>query len=192
MMKCPNLLHALEQMIVNELLTPLNASQFYIDAILFQAKPIFDACETIIQSNINQIIENEKESEFLMNLPFERMQSLCKEDRLQVANESVVLKLIDKYLETRDSNKNLPKLAEEYDGVTAPKKNWDLLVEQGVLTSEEGLKKKEDEVKKFEEEAKKNEDERIAKEKEEEDLQNDNWKKNRKLHKQNEKERNAC
>jgi len=69
-MKCPNLLKNVEDMIVNELLNPDNATIFYVDAILFKCTPIIDACEAIIQNNINEITAIEKESEFLLDLPF--------------------------------------------------------------------------------------------------------------------------
>lgn len=37
MMKCPNLLNNLQEMIINELLNPDNATSFYVDAILVSA-----------------------------------------------------------------------------------------------------------------------------------------------------------
>ena len=87
MMKCPNLLKCLEEMVVNELVNPSNATLFYVDAILFECQPIVEACEAIIQFNIDKIIEDEKTSEFLLTLPFARMQSLCKDDKLHIEHE---------------------------------------------------------------------------------------------------------
>lgn len=87
MMKCPNLLKCLDELIVNELVNPSNATVFYVDAILFESHSIFEACETIIQFNIENIIDDDKASEFLMTLPAARMQSLCKDDKLHVKHE---------------------------------------------------------------------------------------------------------
>lgn len=48
MMQCNNLLKMLDEMVVNELVNPQNATLFYLDAILFDSKAIIDASETII------------------------------------------------------------------------------------------------------------------------------------------------
>lgn len=102
------------------------------------------------------------------------------------------MKLIDRYLETRDKNTALPKLEEELDAISGAKKNWDELVAKGVLTEEEGKAKKEKEkeeaTKAKEEEQKKREEEEKAEEEGKDDL----WKENKKLHRWNEKERTAC
>ena len=142
MMKCPNLLKCIEEMVVNELVNPGNATLFYIDAIVFESQPIFEACEAIIQFNIDKIIEDEKASDFLLSLPFKRMHSLTKSDKLHVKNEAQLLALIDRYVTHRLNNKSLPLLAEETDAVIGAKKNWDELVKQNVLTAEEADAKK--------------------------------------------------
>ena len=121
MMRSPNLLRCLEERVVNELVNPTNATAFYVDAILFEAQPIFDACECIIQFNIEKIIEDEKASEFLMTLPFKRMHSLCKDDKLHVKHEGQLLRLIDRYLEARDKKEGLPPLEDETDAVVINK-----------------------------------------------------------------------
>jgi hypothetical protein len=53
------------------------------------------------------------------------MHSLCKDDKLHVQNEGQLLRLIDRYLEVRENNKNLPLLDEETDAVIGAKKNWE-------------------------------------------------------------------
>ena len=86
-MKCPNLIKCLDEMIVNEILNPTNATLFYLDGILFDSKPIIEACETIIQFNIEKILDDTSCVEQLSSLPFKRMHSLCKDDKLHVRNE---------------------------------------------------------------------------------------------------------
>jgi len=94
-----------------------------------------------------------------MNLPVERMHSLCKDDRLRIKNEGVLLRLIDKYLETRENNKSLKPLPEETDAITGEQKDWDSLVKAGVLTPEEAEAKKKAEAEKAEEIKKKAQEE---------------------------------
>lgn len=127
-----------------------------------------------------------------MTLPFKRMHSLCKDDKLHVKHEGQLLRLVDRYLEVRENNESLPKLEEETDAISGAKKNWDELVQKGVLTETEGEAKK-----KAEEEAAAKAKEEEAKQKEEEekkdaDAHDDLWKANRPLHRWNEKERTAC
>ena len=94
-----------------------------------------------------------------MNLPFERMHSLCKDDRLRIKNEGVLLRLIDKYLDTRENNKSLKPLQEELDAISREQKDWESLVKAGVLTPEEAEAKKKAEVEKAEEMKKKAQEE---------------------------------
>lgn len=48
-MKCTKLIDFLDDMIVNELLTPTNCIQFYLDSIRFETKKVSDACEQLMQ-----------------------------------------------------------------------------------------------------------------------------------------------
>jgi len=94
-----------------------------------------------------------------MNLPFERMRTLCKDDHLQIKNEGVLLRLVDKYLETRENNKSLKPLQEELDAISGAQKDWESLVKAGVLTPEEAEAKKKAEEEKAEELKKKAQEE---------------------------------
>ena len=142
-MKCTKLIVELEKMIVNEYLNPVNAPQFYLDAIVFDNKHIIDACETIIQSHIDRIMEDEKEAEFLYRLPAERMVSLFKANGLNCKDEMHLMDFYEKYLKHRD---NLPRLKEEIE------KEKKELKEK---VSPEEVKRMEEEEKKLEEEEKK-------------------------------------
>jgi len=86
-----------------------------------------------------------------MELPFQRMHSLCKDDRLRIKNEGVLLLMIDKYLEKRSNNKSLKLLQEEVDPLHRKVKDWDSLIKAGILTEEEVEKKKKEEEDKEEE-----------------------------------------
>ena len=84
-------------------------------------------------------------SEFLMTLPFKRMHSLCKDDKLPVKHEEQLIRIVDSYLEVRENKESLLKLEEEADAISGTKKNWDDLVKQGILTEDEASKKREEE-----------------------------------------------
>lgn len=117
-MNCTKLIVELEKMIVNEYLNPVNAPHFYLDAIVFDNKHIIEACETIIQSHIDRILDDEQEAEFLYRLPAERMVSLFKANGLNCKDEYHLMEFFEKYLKVRDK---LPRTKEEI------KKDWDEL-----------------------------------------------------------------
>ena len=110
-MRCTKLLEALEDMIVHELLTPVNSSLFYVDSIRFQSKKIGDACEMLIQQHIDEILKTDKGTSFLLGLPFERMHSLCSKSSLCISDEQKLVTLFTKYIEHRDAIR--PLLPEE-------------------------------------------------------------------------------
>lgn len=85
-------------MLINEIVNPSNATIFYLDAILFDRQPIFDACEAIIQFNIEKLIDETGCCDLLTKLPFNNLLSLCKDDRLHIRDEQQLLHFIDHYL----------------------------------------------------------------------------------------------
>ena len=118
-MKSTNLLKELDDHIVKKLLKAENATQFYLDSILFDNEMMQKACEKILQKNIDKILSEEKGTQFMLNLPFKNMCSLCDANDLCVKSERSLLDLFEKYLKHRDT---LPLLPEE-----DPSKNWDHL-----------------------------------------------------------------
>jgi len=69
------------------------------------------------------------------------MHSLCKDDRLRIKNEGVLLGMIEKYLDKRNNNKSLKLLQEEVDPLHRAVKDWASLIKAGILTEEEVEKK---------------------------------------------------
>jgi hypothetical protein len=59
-LQATNLLASLETMIVEELLTPENCTQFYYEAIRFKSDKISKACEELITQNFQDIERSEK------------------------------------------------------------------------------------------------------------------------------------
>lgn len=124
MMKCTFLLNFLDEMIVEELLSPENCSAFYLDAIRvsqnkvfyansliqFKSKVITDACEILIRQNFKSILQSEKGLEFIMSLPFQYIKNICESNQLTIDNENDLVRLLEKYLNHR---KDLPLLDEE-------------------------------------------------------------------------------
>lgn len=109
-MKTQRLLKSLDDMIINELLHPENASSFYLDAIRFDNKAIAEACEALLQQHIDSILATEKGTSFLLSLPYDKMHSLCNKSSLCVTDERELVTLFTKYLEHREA---LPLLPEE-------------------------------------------------------------------------------
>jgi hypothetical protein len=101
-MKCTRLLKSLDEMIVDELLHPENASSFYVDSIRFESKLLGEASELLLQQHIDAILATEKGTSFLLSLPFEKMHSLCSKSSLCVTDEKELVTLFTKYLEHRE------------------------------------------------------------------------------------------
>ena len=110
-MKCTRLLKSLDEMIVEELLHPDNASSFYLDSIRFESKLLGEASELLLQQHIDAILATEKGTSFLLSLPFEKMHSLCSKSSLCVTDEKELVTLFTKYLEHREAIR--PLLPEE-------------------------------------------------------------------------------
>ena len=131
-MQCQNLLKHLDTMIINELLNPMNCSQFYLDAIRFDNKAISEACEILLQQNFGTISKSEEGLQFMLNIPYKYMKSICQSNSLTISNESELVTLFEKYLNHRES---LPILKEE-----DPSLDWSHLNEEERKAREEHKK----------------------------------------------------
>lgn len=109
-MKCQKLMGFLDDLIVNELLTPANCTQFYLDSIRFETKKVSNACEQLMQQNFDEIASSASGAAFLLSLPYSQMKSLCASNSLNIKDEYILVDLFERYLAHRD---HLPKLAEE-------------------------------------------------------------------------------
>ena len=121
-MKCDNLLKNLDTLITKKLLKPDNCTSFYLDAIRFANKTIAEACENLLQQNMEKILEQEEGTKFLLNLPFTYMKSICSSNKLTIKDEKALVGLFEKYLAHRDS---LPLLKEE-----DPSQDWTHLTQE--------------------------------------------------------------
>jgi len=104
------LLAKLDEMIVNVLLKPDNATLFYLDAIQFKNEKIRRACENILYLQIDTVLKTEAASQHLVELPFQQLKEFCESDKLEITNEKQLLDLFERYLKSREK---LPLLPEE-------------------------------------------------------------------------------
>lgn len=139
-MKAESLKKNIEHFIIEKILNADNCTQYYLDSLKFETGDIQSQCEKIMVTNFAAISQNPKGIKFLMDLPADAFTSLISADNLYITDESIVIKLVRDYL---DSRKDLPLLDEEN-----PKKDW------SNLNEEEIKKRKEDEAKHQEEENK--------------------------------------
>lgn len=113
-MECTNLKRDLEEFLIKDILKPENATQTapqaYLEAISFDSKKLAEACEGLLQKNMDKILETDDSSAFLLSLPFKYLRSLCDSNKLNISNEKVLLELFEKYLKFREP---LPLLPEE-------------------------------------------------------------------------------
>jgi hypothetical protein len=153
-MKCHTLLKELDDMIIQELLTPTNCTLFYLDAIRFENKNISLACEQLMQQNFDQIVHSEEGRAFLLNLPFTYIRSLCESNSLNIKDEYALVDLFERYLAHRDE---LEPIAEEKPDI---KKFESMLKKEELDNREKEGKEKQDKLDKEKEDAdKKIEDE---------------------------------
>ena len=103
-------------MIVEELLTPENCTQFYYEAIRFKSDRVSKACEDLITQNFQDIERSEKGQEFLKALPESYLKNLLEADKLNVTEEKVIVEILEAFF---DHRKDLPLLDEEN-----PMKDW--------------------------------------------------------------------
>jgi hypothetical protein len=82
MMECELLIKYLEDMLINEILTPDNATHHYLDAIAFDSPKLQKACETIIFTYFDQIVNSDDGKRFLNKLPWVQLHRIVKSDKL--------------------------------------------------------------------------------------------------------------
>jgi hypothetical protein len=97
-MGCSKLMQDLGSVVVSDFLNAENVVEQYLDAIRFDNQGVAAACEIIILEQLNQIMETEKGSKFIINLPISQMTQLCQHNNLNVSSEFSLSKIIESYL----------------------------------------------------------------------------------------------
>ena len=95
-MQCTKLLSDLTDLITEELLSNENVAHFYQDAIEFENSKLQAACETMIVSKFDEILENQHS--FIMSMPKAFFKRLIESDNLHIPNENCLVELINDYI----------------------------------------------------------------------------------------------